>query len=154
MPWLVTYHMLQHLEYIMWYVRAYHMAMWYAFWSCDMLFDHVVYLFITTENFNLGYLKVRIHSNHSLKSKCVWSMDPYSTRWVLRFSFTWHYWAFDSWSMAPYTYHTIIWFSLNTTSLAYHVIINWKLFHIIQPLSDPTLYTIHTVQHIHLGENN
>ncbi len=36
----------------------YHITMWYDFWLCGMFFDNVCFL-KTTENFNLGYLKVR-----------------------------------------------------------------------------------------------
>ncbi len=63
------------------HVRAYHMTMWYAFWPCGLVCDHVVWFFKTIENFNLEFLKVRNDYKYSIKRKpylCgVWGNTPH-----------------------------------------------------------------------------
>ncbi len=105
MPRLLAYHMILYLVYVMWDVRVYHMTMWYA-----ILFGHVVcfwpcvVLFQTTENFNLGYSKVRHDYIHGIERKA-----NVCGTWVI----------LHSWSMIT-TPYTIIWLFL---IIEYHLFI-------------------------------
>ncbi len=93
------------------------MTMWYLFWPCGMLFahlvclfDHVVWFFKTTENINLGYLKVRNDKNLDIKRTpnlcCLQSHTSLNRRPAAPhtiFNHVWHFWAPNSCSMALHT---------------------------------------------------
>ncbi len=77
-PWLVAYHMLEHMVCVMWYLRAYHIPMWYAFglcgihfWPCD-----TIYVFSNQRKLQLCIFKGQMDKK---KTTFVWCMGSYST---------------------------------------------------------------------------